>query len=128
MDVIYYYYFLFYSKILKDDEPHLLTTMALSASFGFSLSSVFDILFIRFFCYETNKWFMISIIVFSNLISYLYFHKTKRALKLIQQKPKFFSNHKLSVILVLLFFITTLSFLFWSPVYTKYLLETYCNK
>lgn len=128
MKIIYYYYFLFYSKILKDDEPHLLTTLALSASLGFSVSVTFDIVLTRFFCFEMGKWVMLMIIVLFNLFNYLYFHKSGKAIKIVKEKPMFFSNHKKSIVITFLFFIVTLSFMFWGPIYIKYILETNCGK
>lgn len=127
MDVIYYYYYLFYIKVLKDDEPHLLTTMALSASEGFVLSVTLSILLIKFFCYEMTNLLMFLPICLFLLFNYYFFHKSGRARKIVKEKPMFFSNHKLTTVMVLLFFIVTLSFLFWGAFYTKYLLETYCG-
>lgn len=127
MNVIYYYYFLFYAKVLKDDEPHLLTTMALSASEGFALSVTLSILLIKFFCFEMTNFLMFLPTCLFLLFNYFFFYKSGKAIEITKEKPMFFLNHKLSVIITLLFFIITLSFMFWGPIYTKYLLETYCG-
>jgi hypothetical protein len=128
MNVIYYYYFIFYSKVLKDDEPHLLTTMALSASQGFILNSILQILFIRFFCIEINIWTMFCVIILFNVFNYFYFHRGNRIKKIVKEKPMFFSSNKISIAITILFFIIVISSMFLGPIYSKYILETYCNK
>jgi len=114
--------------VLKDDEPHLLTTLALSASEGFALSVSLSIILIKFFCFEMTKTLMFLPICMFLIFNFFYFNKSGRASKIVKEKPMFFSNHKLSTIIVLLFFIVTLSFLFWGAFYTKYLLEVNCGK
>lgn len=127
MKVIYYYYYLFYLKILKDDDPHLLTLLALSASEGFALAVSLNIVLIFFFCYQMTKMMMFLPICLFLLFNYFYFDKSGRARKIVKDKPMFFLNHKLSIVIAALFFIITLSFLFWGAAYTKYLLGNYCN-
>lgn len=127
MDVIYYYYYLFYKKILKDDEPHLLTTMALSASEGFTINVILEIFFTYFFCLSIGKWIMLLNITLFNLINYLYFHKSNRANRIVKEKPMFFNNHKLTIFIVVLFFIITLSFIFWGAPLSLHLMETHCR-
>ena len=126
--VFYYYYFLFYSKVLKDNEPHLLTTLALSASEGFLINGILQISLSRFFCIPMDKWLMIVVPVLLIGANYFYYHKTDRAKEIVKTKPMFYSSHRLSIILTLLFFIATLSFLFWSPVYVKQIIEEYCGQ
>ena len=127
MDVIYYYYYLFYKKILKDDEPHLLTTMALSASEGFAFNVSLNIFFTRYFCLEVNKWVMFITIILFNILNYLYFHKSGKAKRIIKLQPKFFSSHRLSIILTLIFFIVTLSFLFCGGPVSRNIMEIHCR-
>jgi len=127
MDVLYYYYFLFYAKVLKDDEPHLLTIMALSASQGFALSVSLSLFLLKFFCLEMNKLLLFLPICLFLLFNYLHFYKSGRSRKIVKEKPMFFSSHKLSVALTLLFFIATFSTLIWGAVYARYLTDTYCR-
>jgi uncharacterized membrane protein len=125
--VFYYYYFLFYSRVLKDNEPHLLTTLALSASEGFLINGILQISLARFFCISIDKWPMIGILVLLIGANYLYYHRTGKAKEIVKTKPMFYSNRELSVTLTLLFFIVTLSFLFWEPIYIKQIMEEYCR-
>jgi len=127
MDVIFYYYYLFYTKIIKDDEPFATTCWALSASEGFFSAVMLHIFFTRFFCFQTSKWMMVIPTCLFLLINYLYFNKSGRSRKIVKEKPMFFSSHKLSVALTLLFFIATFSTLIWGAVYARYLTDTYCR-
>lgn len=125
--VFYNYYFLFYAKILRDNEPHLLTTIALSASEGFLINGIIQIFLARFFCISVDKWSMIGILALLIFVNYLYYHRAGNANEIVKTNPMFFSSHKLSIVLTSLFFIVTLSFLFWEPIYVKHLMEEYCR-
>ena len=124
LDVFYYYYFLFYSKVLKDDEPHLLTTMVLSFSESLFVNYSINIIGSYIYCeYLLEKWGMISVIVILNGVNYLFYHRTGRAKKIIKSKPKFFDNYNFSLIVTLIFFLITSSFLFWVADYAKYVIS-----
>jgi hypothetical protein len=128
MKVIYYYYFLFYSKILRDDEPHLLTTLVLSASEGFLVNGILDISLTRFVCLSLGMWPMIWMQLLFIFANYFYYHfRTDRAKEIVKTKPMFFSSHKLSIILTILFFITTFSTLFWGAVCAKHIFVVHCR-
>ena len=127
MKVLYYYYFLFYSKVLKDNEPHLLTTLALSASEGFLINGILQIALARFFCMSIDKWPMIGVLVLLIGVNYFYYHVRENAKKIVKTKPMYYSSQKLSIVLTFLFFIITLSFLFWEPIYVKQLLQESCK-
>lgn len=127
MKVLYYYYYLFYSKVLKDNEPHLLTTLALSASEGFLINGILQISLARFFSISLDKWPMIGVLVLLIFANYLYYHSTGKSKEIVKTKPMFYSSHKLSIVLTFLFFTITLSFLFWEPIYVKQLLQESCK-
>jgi len=127
MDVIYNYFFQFYQKILKDDEPHLLTILALSACEGFFINIIIEILLINYYCIETNSFIWMGIIVLLNFLNYLYFYKSGKAKIIVKNKPMFFSNNNISILLTILFFVVLSSSIFWGPMLTKYLLETHCR-
>ncbi|KRD11547.1 hypothetical protein ASE21_07515 [Flavobacterium sp. Root901] len=127
MDVIYYYYYLFYKKIIKDSEPHLLTIIALSATEGFFLNIILEIILIFYKCTQTNGIIWMGIICLANLFNYFYFYKSKRAIKIVKEKPKFFSSNKISILLTFLFFIFFSASIIWGSILTKFLLKTYCN-
>lgn len=43
MNVLYYYYYLFYTKVLPDDEPHATVIFTLSFSESLLLNGLLDI-------------------------------------------------------------------------------------
>ena len=124
---IYYYYFLFYCKILNDKEPHLLTTLALSASESFLVNGVLQIFLAKYFCISIGKWPMLGVLSFSLVLNYIYFHNYGNAKEIVKSKPRFFSSNRVSITLALLFFIVTISFLFWGPVLVKQIVKTNCK-
>lgn len=123
MKVLYYYYYLFYTKILPDDEPHATTVFTLSVSEGFVMNGILQISLARFFCMSIDKWLMIGILVLLIGINYFYFHRAGKAKEIVKLKPKVLNSNKLSILFTILFFIITLSFLFWEPIYVKQVLE-----
>ena len=127
MSVLYYYYFLFYQKILKDDQPHLLTILALSASEGFLLNGIIDIIALKFFCLDVNKWIMLGLLICILGINIFIFYKKGKGAEIVKQKPRIFGNNYLSMAISIIFFIITISWLFWGPVCSKFLLEN-CGK
>lgn len=127
MDVIYYYCYLFYKKILKEDEPHALTVWAIGFGEGFFISVIVDILLIRFFCIKIDKWLMIGVGLTFLLFNYLYFFKSGRGKRIVISKPTFFGNKKMSALLTIIFFVFLISSMFWGAICSKYLLQTYCK-
>lgn len=121
--VLYYQYFLFYTKVLKEDKPHFTTYFALSASEGFLINGIIDIISLKCFCYSVGKWPMIALFLIILGLNYWYFGKLGNGKEIIKQKPLYFSNKRLSIICSILFFLISVSWLFWGPIYGKYLLE-----
>jgi len=125
--VFYYYYYLFYSTVLNDDEPHLLTTLVLSASEGFLINGIVEIYLAKIYCKSIDTLLMIGTFLLLIGINYFYFHWTGKAKEIVKNKPMFFSNHQISIIITVIFFIITASFLFWEPVYVKLILDGNCK-
>lgn len=128
MDVIYYHYFLFYQKVIKDDEPHLLTIMVLSASFSFPLMIGLQLLSVFSSCETINTWVIMSIIPVMIYINYRTFYKSKRHLKIVETKPLFFNNPLLSCLMTFTFFLLTASTMFIGPIFMKAILENRCER
>lgn len=127
MDVIYYYCYLFYKKILKEDEPHATTVWAFGFGEGYFISIIFDMVVTKYFCYDIIEYCMFPIIGLSLLFNYLYFSRSKRSQKIVKEKPTFFGSHKASIILTSIFFFILISSMFWGPFCSKYMLDTYCR-
>lgn len=127
MDVIYYYCYLFYTKIIKDNEPYATTVWALGFSEGFFASIILNIVSIHFWCFSLDKWKMIGIGIMFLLGNYFYFNKSGKAKKIVKIKPMFCNNHRISIILTIIFFAVLISSMFWGPIYTRYLLDEHCR-
>ena len=97
--VFYYYYYLFYQKILKDDEPHLLTTLALSFSISLLVNGVLNITFALLAKFAMGKLMMLGNLALILLLMYVFLHRTGKAREIIKDKPTFFRNHKISIFL-----------------------------
>jgi len=63
MKILYYYYYLFYTKILPDDQPHLTVIFCLSLMESFILNGLLNIVSILLFCYNIAKWPMIGVLI-----------------------------------------------------------------
>ena len=124
LDVFYYYYFLFYKKIIRDFEPHFATILALSFSESLLINGVIDIVGRKWFCANMKPWMQMTILAIIILLNYLGYSRTGKARAVVQNKPSIGDSKKISFIITLLFFLTTASWLFWGPIYGKYLLET----
>lgn len=127
MDVLYYHYFLFYKYILRDNEPHLLTTLALTASLGLMITKIIDLISIILVCNKINSFSYYGTFVIILIANVLIFHRNKRAETIIKEQPLFFNNKFISIVLTIVFFISTLSFMFWGAEYALTLLERHCR-
>ncbi len=120
--VLYYNYFLFYRKIINDPEPHFATVLALSFSQSLLLNGMSDIVALKWFCYEIAVWIQFFILLLFILLNYFIFHRSGKAQEIIKAKPEIGESRNLSKYVSLLFFLITTSWLFWGPIYGKYLL------
>ena len=127
MDVIYYYYYLFYTRILPDDQPHMTVVLTLSVSESFLINSMLSLIGVNFFCYYINMWPLIGVLILLVIINYLYYYRTNRMKTIIKEKPKLLRSNVFSIIITILFFLGTASFMFWVPVYIKHYLEVHCK-
>jgi hypothetical protein len=128
MNVLYYYYYLFYTRVLPDNEPHATVIFTLSLSETLLIIHTIDFVGAHLFCrFLLVKWSMIGIFIAVILINYLIYHQGGLNKKVIQNKPKFYGSNNISCMITVLFFLVTTSFLFWM---SDYLLKTIelCNK
>lgn len=67
IDVFYYYFYLFYTRIISDYQPHSRTVWALGVAFSFIINGLIEIPLAYFFsCYlNTIQKVIISVFVMS---------------------------------------------------------------
>ena len=114
MDVLYYYIYLFYAKVMPDDYPHSNTVWALGAASAFIINGLIDIPLAYFFnCYLSIIQKVIIIIIVMTLF-YLKYDRSGKGIRIVKkEKPKFFGSKIASIILTVLFFLISMLFLFF---------------
>ena len=124
MDVFYYYIYLFYAKVMPDDYPHSNTVWALGFIFSLIINGLIDIPLAYFFnCYLSTIQKVIIIIIVMTLF-YFKYYKSGRGKRIVEkEKPKFFGSNTASIILTILFFLISMSFLFLGPDIVREILE-----
>lgn len=123
MKVLYNYYYLFYTKVLPDDEPFATTLFTLSCSESFLIDFLIRYFLATTSCQSFETWK--SVIVFGLIlgVNFLIYHKNRKAREIVDKSPKFLQSHALSISATLIFFSLTTSFLFWGPIYIKSILD-----
>ena len=114
MDVLYYYIYLFYAKVMPDDQPHSRTVWALGVTSAFIINGLIDIPLAYFFnCYLSTIQKIIIIIIVMTLF-YLKYDRSGKGIRIVKkEKPKFFGSKIASIILTVLFFLISMLFLFF---------------
>ena len=124
MDVLYYYIYLFYAKVMPDDYPHSNTVWALGAASAFIINGLIDIPLAYFFnCYLSTIQKIIIIIIVMTLF-YLKYDRSGKGIRIVKkEKPKFFGSNTASIILTILFFLIGMLFLFFKADVVREILE-----
>ena len=123
MDVLYYYIYLFYAKVMPDDQPHSRTVWALGVTSAFIINGLIDIPLAYFFnCYLSTIQKVIIIIIVITLF-YLKYDRSKGIRIVKKEKPKFFGSKIASIILTVLFFLIGMLFLFFKADVLRKILE-----
>ena len=105
MKVLYYYFYLFYTKILPEQEPHATTIFALSMSQSLFLVSIINITMAYLCCKCLKTWQMVGFTLIIMIINYLTYKKKGIALQVVNDKPKFFNSNRISIVLTILYVI-----------------------
>ena len=124
MDVLYYYIYLFYAKVMPDDYPHSNTVWALGFIFSLIINGLIDIPLAYFFnCYLSTIQKVIIIIIVMTLF-FLKYDRSGKGIRIVKkEKPKFFGSNTASIILTVLFFLIGMLFLFFKADVLREILE-----
>ena len=124
MDVLYYYIYLFYVKVISDNQPHSNTIWALGFLFSLIINFSLDMGLAFFFGYTLSTFQMASITALLMLLFYFKYYKSGRGKRIVEkEKPKFFGSNTVSIILTVLFFLISMFFLFFSADIVREILE-----
>lgn len=115
LDVLYYFYYKYTIKVLKDNEPLATTVFMLSISESFFCNGMASIIGAKYFgvSISSNKPFLFSVPIIILIINYFYFQKSGRGKEIIIEKPLLFGSRGFSIAVTLIFWIVTFSWLFW---------------
>ncbi len=122
--VLYYHYYLFYKKILKDNEPHMLATLVLAFSLSLFLMAIIEVILANLFKLTLGRYEMLGINLLLIGVLYLTLHRTGKAKEIVNEKPMLFKSPLLSKLITFLFFALTSSYLFWGSIYVGNILGT----
>jgi hypothetical protein len=103
--------------------PHLTTLLALSFSESLLLNGITDFIALKWFCYEIKVWIQFTVVLLIIFCNYLTYYRYGKGKEMIISKPSLAGSKTLSIIITWLFFLITASWLFWGPIYGKYLLN-----
>ena len=109
MRVLYYYYYLIYSRIIPDPRPAATAIFTLSFSLSLLINFLLQVLSITLFCMSFGKWAMISIFVLIFSACYIKYFRNGKYLMIIESEPKFFDSSRLSIIIIGFFFVLCVS-------------------
>jgi len=119
-----YYIYLFYVKVISDNQPHSRTVWALGFLFSLIINCPLDMGLAYFFSYTLSIFQLISITALLMLLFYFKYYKSGRGKQIVKkEKPKFFGSNTASIILTILFFLISMSFLFLGPDIVREILE-----
>lgn len=94
MKVLYYFTYLFFKKVMHDDDAHSSTVLSICADFGFivtaAVSSIMGI-----YCYDITGVEWVSIYLLTGFIVYLYFKN--KGERIVAEEPLLLNNRYLSI-------------------------------
>ena len=124
MDVLYYYIYLFYAKVMPDEDPHSNTVWALGFIFSLIINGLIDIPLAYFFNCYLNIIQKVIIIIIVMTLFYLKYDRSGKGIRIVKkEKPKFFGSNTASIILTILFFLIGMLFLFFKADVLRKILE-----
>ncbi len=124
INVLYYYYYLFYTKIIPDSQPHSTVIFTLGFSLGLILVGIINLLISITIGKSLNKWEMIIIDLFMMFVLYLIYYRTGKGKKIVTiHKPKILNSNVLSIIMTAVFFLTAMFGLFFVPTLVRDILN-----
>lgn len=119
VNVLYYHYFLFYTKVLPDDEPHATVVFTLSFCESWLVFTLIDWIGAIFFCrlFINSKWIMATVLLLLIGINYVFYIRNGNGRRIVKQQPVLWQSKKFSIAVAFLFCFITISFLFWTNQY-----------
>lgn len=121
IEVLYYYYYLFYKNIWKDNDPHLTTILSLSFLISLIVNGIVDITVALIFSVFWDVYLRIGILLVIIILMHYYFRK-ERVKDILKRKPIIY-NQSVSKIMSIVFLLVGLFFHFFNPFIVKHILD-----
>jgi hypothetical protein len=103
IDVFFYYFYLYYTKpIFGESETVSSIIFAMAVTFSMPVLSL-SLSLSSLLHYDIGYLSHLLTIIPVCILTFKYFRKDNRVQKIIDRKPMFFNNHKLSIVLTILF-------------------------
>ena len=124
MKVLYYYYYLFYTRVLPDNDPHGTVIFTLSFSESLLVNNMIEFVGVHLFCkFLLGLWAKIAISALIVGINYLVYYESGKNIRIVESKPKFFNSNRISIAITIFFFVFTSSLLFWTADYFLFIIS-----
>jgi len=104
-------------------EPIFTTTFTFSFSISLVINGCINIILAHLNGSYMSKWTMIVISLIIFFLNYLYYYRKNKAKELILLKPKLDNSIFLSIFISVLFFLISISFLLFEPIYAKNIID-----
>ena len=125
MNVFYYYYYLFYTKVLPDNQPHATVIFSLSFILSLILNGIINIVLAYTFSSALNRWEMAGVFALVILLMYLVFYRSGKCKIIVEvDKPQIFNSNISSIVFSFFLFLLAMLFLFFEPDITRKILES----
>lgn len=123
LDVMYYSCHVFYSTLLVRVSPSIQPSIMLGALIGYPMAAFIDCLYIYIMCNVPSFW-LFFLVGLSGIVLTLFIYEAKnRKNKIIKNKPRFFRNKKLNLLIKTTIVIIGLIIFFIGGFVGKYLLK-----
>ncbi len=86
LDGIYYYYYLLYTKIIKDNQIHSTVVFVIELLLGLIINGILNIYLAVFFKYMLAPWMMLSFGFIFIFMIYLKYYRSGRGKRLVKTK------------------------------------------
>lgn len=122
-DVLYYYYYLFYRDILREELPLFTTTYAFGFSVFLIITGIISVAIHEVFNYQLSTWFLIPLLIFILLFFSWHYHFKGKGKMILENKPQFLGSNLSSILITVAFFLLSFSLLFILPIYFRFINE-----
>lgn len=123
INVFYYYYYLFYTKILPDNQPHATVVFTLGFTFSLILNGIINIVLAYVLAVSLGKWEMIGIFALIIVLLYFAYYNNGKGKRIVIEKPKVFNSNVASILFTAVLFILGILALFLQADITRNILD-----